>query len=435
MPNPMRKAVSRTPRQKSVTPGQLMGLGATGVPQWREWSTETAVREGYKASHWIYAAISQIASAVASVPWVAVQGEGDDREDLEDHPLTRLLESPNPYVAGSEMMERLTAHMYLGGNACLTKIRPRRGGAPEELWSVMPDRVSPVPAQRGFLEYYEACAADGRRLPDIKPKDMCHLMFVDPANDYWGLSPLQAVARQVDTDVEAMRWNKVSLEHKAVPDGILSTEGTLDDEQYERMREQVRAKSGSDNAREALILEAGLGWQQMSLSPAEMDFIESRKMTREDILAVFGVPPAKLGIVQSATQSDVEAMRSQFWQDTVVPFLRKIETGFNLHLAPEYGPDVSVRPILTEVQELKSAYQDRILDASRLFYMGVPVAEINRVLELGLDESALPTGKESFVPSEVVSAEQTSGEDDVIGRILGLPERNGSERSERNGHE
>lgn len=398
--NFMQRAASSPTRRKSVTfqgwevadPGYTLHSGAS------DWSTTRAVEQGFRKSHWVFSAVRRISQAAASVPWVAVQGSGDDKKDLPDHELTKLLAKPNEYTSGHDFIERITGHLYLGGNAVLAKTRDQRGRI-RELWPIMPDHIEVVLDDNGMLLGYNRTSPDGRKLSPLKPSDVSHLQFTDPAREWWGISPLQAVAQVVDTDLDAIKWNRVALQNRAVPDGVLSTDQQLQDDQYERMQTQMRSKT----ARESLILEAGLSWQQMSLSPAEMDFVESRRMSREDILAVYGVPPATVGIVQSATQSDVGEMRLQFWLDTILPYLADIQAAFNLSLAPEFGDDITVRPDTSEVRALQLPMKDKVEQAQQLFAIGVPVAEINRLLDMGLSEDALPnSGETGYLPANLL---------------------------------
>lgn len=375
----------------SADPGYSLVQGKSN------WSTQRAVSDGYRASHWVYSAVRRISQAASSVPWTAVEGSGDDREDLPDHELTKLLAKPNEYASGQDLIERIAGHLYLGGNAILVKARDQRGRV-RELWPIMPDRVYPALDNAGYLRGYKWTSKDGEQLPPLSPKDVTHLQFIDPANDWWGMSPLQAAARIVDTDVDAVRWNRIALQNRAVPDGVLSTDQQLENAQYDRMQEQMRSKT----AREMLILEAGLSWQQLSLSPAEMDFVESRKMSREDILSVFGVPPAMVGIVQSATQSDVEAMRLQFWLDTIIPFLRDVESALNLSLAPEFGADISVRYDTSDIEALQASFDKKTEWGQRLFAMGFTRKEINRVLELGMSEEEMVEPDTAYLPANLV---------------------------------
>lgn len=284
--NPLRAAARRETGRpvKSFRPGEILSTGSAGKAILSDWSTERGIREGYASSQWVYAAVRRISQAAASVPWVASLSTPEGEEDRPEHPLTRLMSRPNSHISGHDMIERVVCHLYLGGNAILSKIRYR--GVIDEIWPIMPDRVKPIPDTRTFISGYEVTSASGRRMIE-KPRDICHLMFMDPGSDYWGMAPLRAAAMSVDTDVEAVRWNRIALQNRAVTDGVLSTDHSLTDEQYERLAEQMQGHRGPDNARRAFILEGGLGWQQMSLSPAEMDFVNSRRMTREDILSCF----------------------------------------------------------------------------------------------------------------------------------------------------
>lgn len=408
--NPLRAAARRETGRpvKSFRPGEILSTGSAGKAILSDWSTERGIREGYASSQWVYAAVRRISQAAASVPWVASVSTPEGEEDRPEHPLTRLMSRPNSHISGHDMIERIVCHLYLGGNAILSKIRYR--GVIDEIWPIMPDRVKPIPDARTFISGYEVTNASGRRMIE-KSRDICHLMFVDPGSDYWGMAPLRAAAMSVDTDVEAVRWNRIALQNRAVTDGVLSTDQSLTDEQYERLAEQIQGHRGPDNARRAFILEGGLGWQQMSLSPAEMDFVDSRRMTREDILAVFGVPPAMVGIVQSATQSDVLAMRRSFWLDTVVPLMRDMGSGLNLSLSPEFGENVRLRPMLETVDALQEDRGTLIAQAVQLFSMGVDMREINRMLELGLSEEGLSDVgylAQNLVPISEAGAAQSS---------------------------
>ena len=91
-----------------------------------------------------------------------------------------------------------------------------------------------------------------------------------------------------------------------------------------------------DNAHTPWVLGAGANWQQMSLSPAEMDFINSRKFTREEICTIFQVPPPMIGIQDRMTYNNIETARKIFWMDTVTPLLEDIKDCFNLSLTPEF---------------------------------------------------------------------------------------------------
>ena len=402
MANPLRRAAQLMVAReaKSVTTSQLLPVHQADTPQFRDWSTRNAIKEGYKVSVWVYTAISLKAKAVASVPWFVrkIKSDGTWEPDYT-HPLSRLLKRPNEFMSRRDMMERLVAHLELGGNGLWTKLRV--GKMVVELWPIDPTGVRPVPSPAKFISRYEY-DLDGVK-KDLDPADVLHLMYPDPANPYWGLSPLQAAARVVDTDVEAVKWNKVSLQNRAQASGVLSFKHPLDPDQWDEAREQVRRQiQGPENARGILVMGASADWKQMSLTPIEMDFIKSRQFSREEILSVFHVPPTMAGIGDNAALSNVLTWRRIFWSDTIVPLLEDIRAGMNRALVPEFGDPEKIDLMydVTNVEALQDDFHKKIETAEHMFRMGIPVNVIIDRLELDID--ALPGGDQGFIPGTMV---------------------------------
>ena len=404
-----------------------------GEPEWGDWTTENAIKNGYKESIWVYTSINKKAKAAASVPWKVfkMDQKTGEWEEQKNHPLEQLIERPNPFMTRKDLIERITAHLNLSGNAIHKKVRAATGAAKGrtiELWPMGPDGIRPVPDQREFISKYEVKDSRNVVIEEIDPADLIHHMFLDPGNPYWGIGPLQIAAKTVDTDNEAVRWNKVALQNRAVTDGVFSFDNPLHTEEWEEARRQIRTQhQGSSNAREPWVLGSGAKWNQMSLSPAEMDFIESRKMTREEIAAVFDVPPPMVGLYENATLANIETARKIFWLDTMLPFLDDLQNSFNLTLTPEFqnpGEVLEIRYDVSNVEALQENFSDKLDNADKLFKMGVSLKEINRRLELGLDEQSgwevgyLPTG---IIPASMAAdptalfgqepADDTSGQD------------------------
>jgi HK97 family phage portal protein len=380
-----------------------------GKPEWGDWTTGNAVKNGYKQSIWVYAAINRKASAAASVPWKVyrLDQKTGEWEEQKNHPLEQLIEKPNAFMSRKDLIERITAHLNLGGNALQKKVRAAVGpqkGRTIELWPIGPDGIKPLPDKAKFISGYEVKNEKGQVQETIDPKDLLHFMLLDPANPYWGLGPLQVAARTVDTDNEAVKWNKVALQNRAVTDGVFTFDNPLHQEEWEEARRQIRAQhQGSNNAREPWVLGSGARWNQMSLSPAEMDFIQSRKMTRDEIAAVFDVPPPMIGLYENATLANIETARKIFWLDTVIPYLEDLQNSFNLSLTPEFqqpGEILELRYDVSNVEALQENYGEKLGNADKLFKMGVPLKEVNRRLELGLEE--VPGWEVGFLPTGLV---------------------------------
>jgi hypothetical protein len=133
-----------------------------------------------------------------------------------------------------------------------------------------------------------------------------------------------------------------------------------------------------------------------------MDFIESRKMTREEICAIFQVPPPMVGIYDHATLANIETARKIFWLDTVIPFLEDLQSAFNLALTPEFGDDLMLEFDVSNVEAIQENYRDKIETAKSLWAMGVPFNQINQQLELGFDD--IPGGDVGYLPMNMLPA-------------------------------
>ncbi len=117
-----------------------------------------------------------------------------------------------------------------------------------------------------------------------------HMRLFNPANDHYGLSPIEAAATAIDLHNQASRWNKALLDNAARPSGALvytSRDGQLSPEQFARLKSELEAGfQGARNAGRPMLLEGGLDWRAMSLSPKDMDFVEAKNAAAREIALV-----------------------------------------------------------------------------------------------------------------------------------------------------
>ncbi|HTE46638.1 MAG TPA: phage portal protein, partial [Gemmatimonadaceae bacterium] len=402
MPTVFDRALARTRGPAGSGGGSLVPSYLSKLPQWTSWGTKRAVDEGFKASVWVYISIQRLMKAAASVPWYAYEKRGSKWEKQEDHPLSQLMARPNPFMSRQTVIEFQVAHLHLAGNAMLKKIEIR--GQTRELWPIWElDKIQPVPSSIDFLDRYDF-RRDGDAIP-IYPSEVVHSQFIDPSNPFWGMSPLQAAARIVDTDIEAVRWNKITLQNRAVPDGVFVIPQQQTRAQLDEARAIVTEKySGADNARVPWVIGSGMTYTQMSLTPVEMDWLESRKMTREEICATFGVPPAMVGIMESSSLGNdyLDSIRRIFWSDTVIPILDLLMDSFNRSVTPAFGDPavLQLRYDTTGVEALREDLGDKITQFGKLMMSGVPVNMAAQRLNLGIDK--IDGGDVALVPGTLV---------------------------------
>lgn len=320
--------------------------------------------EAYKKNSVAYAAIGRVARACAYVP-IKLRRVGG--ANIERHPLLDLVRRPNPWQSGRELMEALTAYFLLTGDIYLEGLAPSDGAPPRELWALRPDRVRVVPGQYGPMGYvYEVGGT--RKTWDCDPitgkSPILHVKTFNPLSDWYGMSPVEAAAYAIDQHNMAGEWNQALLQNSGRPSGAMvytdKNGGTLSDKQFARIKEEINTSmAGSKNAGRIPILDGGLDWRAMSMSPTEMDWVNGKNQSARDICLVFDVPPMLLGIPGDNTYSNYKEARQAFYEDAVLPKLDCILEALNHWLAPAYGEglelyaDVDSLPALEPKREAR----------------------------------------------------------------------------------
>jgi hypothetical protein len=147
----------------------------------------------------------------------------------------------------------------------------------------------------------------------------------------------------LDTHNAASFWNKALLDNSARPSGALVYAGPegahLTDEQFSRLKEELEENfSGATNAGRPLLLEGGLDWKALSLSPKDMDFTESKAGAAREIALAFGVPPLLRGLPGDNTFSNYAEANRAFWRQTVLPLVERVQKSFQAWLQPGFEP-------------------------------------------------------------------------------------------------
>ncbi|MDR3132119.1 MAG: phage portal protein [Rickettsiales bacterium] len=322
-------------------------------PSWSERSYASFAEEGYVKNVIAFRAINMIANAASSVPFILYRLTNQGKSQLKVHPLLKLLYSPSPITSKSEFIEGIVTHRLISGNAYVLMIEPKNNRKPPiEPYLLRPDRVEIVSGRNNVPYIYRYTVNNNSY--DFKVNKLTgrsavlHLKTFNPLSDWYGLSPIEAAAYSIDQHNQAGAWNQAMLQNGARPSGAIvvkpakdGSSGNLSQEQYQRLKEQINDHySGSVNAGRPILLEGGLEWKEMSLSPRDMDFIESKHSSARDIALAFGVPPQLLGIPGDNTYSNLVEARLSLWEQTVLPTLENIVCHLNSWLTPRFGEDL-----------------------------------------------------------------------------------------------
>ncbi len=335
------------PEQKRSATAPLIALHTAGRPQWTPRNYVALTAEGFASNAIGYRAVRMIAEAAASIPWLVYEGEAE----ATSHPLLALFAKPNPGQPGREFFEMLYGFLLVAGNAYIEKVELE--GAAREIHALRPDRMKAVASANGWPEAFEY-SVNGQSVR-LAAENVLHLKLFNPLNDHYGMSPLEAAQRSIDTHNAAAAWNKAMLDNCARPSGALvyaAGDGNLTAEQFDRLkRELENSYQGAANAGRPMVLEGGLDWKEMGYSPKDMEFIAAKNAAAREIALAFGVPPMLLGIPGDNTFANYAEANRTFWRQTVLPLASRVAeamTGFlaqgNVRLAHDLDQVEALSP-------------------------------------------------------------------------------------------
>ena len=266
-------------------------------------------------------------------------------------------------VKADGLIEAITASLLLHGNAYVQLIAGS-DGAPAELCLLRPERVSVTTDERGWPVAY-IYRAGGRavriaRLDALERRQVAHVKSLHPRDDHYGMGCLEAAVAAASVHNRASRWNKALLDNAARPSGALTyapADGSLlSADQFKRLKEELTAEfSGSGNAGRPLLLEGGLKWQALSLTPADMDFVALKEGAARDIALAFGVPPVLVGLPGDATYANAREAGRALYRQTILPMAARILAGLGQMLGDWFGP---VR-LAVDTDQLSELAEDR----------------------------------------------------------------------------
>jgi HK97 family phage portal protein len=283
--------------------------GAQELPR----SYEAQVRSAYRDNPVAQRAVRMVAEGVGAAPLACSDAAA----------LALVTET----TAGQSLLETVAAQLLLHGNGFI-QIACDGGGRPVALFALRPERVKIESDARGWPRAYTY------RLGDVVERlaaDMIiHIKAMNPLDDIYGAGALGAASGAVAVHNAASAWNKALLDNAARPSGALVYDpgengATLSNDQFERLRAELESSfSGAVNAGRPMLLEGGLKWQSLALSPADMDFLGLKAAAARDIALVFGVPPVLLGLPGDATYSNYREANRALWRQTILPMAGKI---------------------------------------------------------------------------------------------------------------
>lgn len=337
-------------------------------------------------------------------------GRAAEGEIVEFGELYDLLRRPNAEQGFNAFIEATATQLYLHGRVhwLFTEMAGRR---PLSIAVVPGARSRPVVDKSGLVTELL-----GWRIRDpygaehsLALDEVVTFQIYDPDDPHAGLSPLQPASLSIISDYNASLYNAAMLNNGCEPGTVLETGASYDPDLDRQMRTSWQQRHGGPrNAARLAILWGGLSHKALGQSLHDMVWPAGKQLSREEVCAVLGVPPSVAGFFgqtgDSSAYTSNEAKR--FWQDTMVPLLEKLGDGVNDHVAARFAGglsawlDVEAVPIFQEMR--RSNYQA----ANDLWAKGVPLADVNDMLDLGIPER--PWHSTGFVPMGIQPADQAA---------------------------
>ena len=343
------------------------GSGAVALGEWPA-SYEAQVRSGVVGNPVAQRALRLVSEGAGGAVLTATGIEPEDG--------ARALSLMSRCGGGQAMVEVLASHLLLHGNGYV-QILAGADGMPAELYALRPERVSVEADARGWPAAYLYRVGDNvtRLLPEDAAGriSIIHLKALHPLDDHYGLGCVSAAAGAVAIHNAATVWNKALLDNAARPSGAMVFDpgdgSVMSPDQFERVKREMEvAFSGAANAGRPMLLEGGLNWKAMSLSPAEMDFVGLKAAAAREIALAFGVPPMLMGLPGDNSYANYREANKALWRQTILPLLGKICGGVAQGLNGWWpglalAPDLDAVPALSEE---RAALWDRVTGADFL---------------------------------------------------------------------
>ena len=348
--SPSNKSLNNS-QEKVVGPGAPIAQnpGYAGRPYRDSWDIERAYREGMQKVTWVNRCIDAIAGNQARLPIILRKDNSPDGEIVTGRAAknSRLLELLNNKTNVGEnsfiFRYRLSSQLLLGTRGVfIEKVRGRDGGV-VGLNLLPPQSTAPIPDPKNFVAGYEVSMPFGQKTY-LKPDDVVWIRRPHPLDPYLSLTPLEACGVAVEIENLAKLYNRNYLLNDGRPGGLLVLRGEIDDDDKEELKSRFRGNLSRAGYTSVIASDDGVDYVDTSASPRDANYIQMRQITKEEILAAFGVPESVIGNAAGRTFSNASEEHRVFWMETMLPHLETLERGLDV-LDDEYYLDFDTNEV------------------------------------------------------------------------------------------
>lgn len=400
------------------TPVDLRGSSwFHGIPPMAPHGWPSAYAGIYSRQLWVYVVVSKLAKAAARLPLPIYERNDLDRPRADNHPLAKLLAQPNPAMSGFDLWVWTSSTFDIYGDTFWLKKRSR--GQVTGLYPLHPSSMSNDDGEWNF--------DNGKlRLRNIADSDLVRFKGFHPDSLTRGLSPLEPLRSTLENEWSARTATSSFWQRGARPAMALAHPGTLSQDAATRLKTQFDdIAAGADKTGVSVVLEEGMVPKVMTLTAEEAQYIETRKLNREEVCAAYDIPPPVVHILDHATFSNITEQMRSMYRDTMAPRLKGFEAAIELDLRRAEWPDDNVYAEFLMDEVLRGDFETRQDALAKASHM--TIAEKRKVENLpfieGTDRIFLNT---ATMPLNAIDAQsaaivaQTEQADDALAEVIPL---------------
>ncbi len=336
-----------------------------GIQLERQWALYGAL---YRYQPWVRIVVDKLANALARLRVEAWKVDGDNRK-LDKGPYSKLIKKPCEELSPFDFWLWVETTIEIYGEAFLVKVRDNKGRT-ISLLPMHPSRTTIRRNPDGTRTYIFATAATSQGMLEFSEDDVIPLQLYSPDGLMRGLSRLESLASTLISEDSGRTATSAMWRNAGRPNIVLSSDKVLGREGKARLRESFDSNhAGSLNAGKTLVLEDGVKAAALQLTAVEMQWVESRKLNREEVCAVYDVAPPMVHILDRATFSNITEQMRSFYRDTMSAKIEFIESQLDFYLGSEFADDLEARFAVAEM--LRGDYETRADSAQKLVIAGV----------------------------------------------------------------
>jgi HK97 family phage portal protein len=331
-----------------------------------------------------------------------------DRKRLTGTGLIQLIDKPNPATTRYRLLDALVRDLGIYDRAYWLKMQAANGPS---LLRLPPSMVSPVGESWMWPEAFEFTGSRGKK---TYPADqVVHFRGYDPDGDLAGTSPIESLRRILAEEYEAGRMREQTLRNGARASGYLERPAAApawSDGARDRFRQSWRSQyaGGGPEAGGTPILEDGMKFVSASQTAEQLQYVEARKLTREEVAAAYFIPPPMVGILDHATFSNVKEQHKHLYQDTLGPWLSMIAEELNLQLLADFEDSTNSYLEFNLAEKLRGSFEEQADQLQQA--VGGPWMTRNEA-RATQNMPAVEGGDELIVPLNVITGGQANPQD------------------------